>query len=64
MNIFECNAKELVMLSAVIANQISLEYTVEQQEIITIILSSIAENLSIYISVEGFRSGKEEPEIY
>lgn len=62
MNIFECNAKELVMLSAVIANQISLEYSLEQQEVITIFLTSIAENLSIYISLEGFKNEKEENE--
>lgn len=59
MNIFDCNARQLVLLSALIADQIALEYSTEQQAVIEALLRSIAENINIYIALEA---GNEENE--
>lgn len=61
MNIFNLSGRQLVLLSALIADQIALEYNIEEQEIIAAILEAIGENLSVYIAVaaEG-RSEKTE----
>lgn len=56
MNIFDCSARELTLLSAVIADQIAEEYNSKQQEKISAVLVSIAAILDIYIANEEAES--------
>lgn len=56
MNIFDCSARELTLLSTVIADQIAEEYNSKQQEKIAAVLVSIAAILDIYIANEDVGS--------
>lgn len=51
MSRFNLSARQLVLLSAIIADQIAAEYTLEEQEIISAVLQAIGENISVYIAV-------------
>lgn len=53
MNLFELDRRQLMILAVIIADQISCEYTLEEQEIISTFLSAIVENVGIGIAVAG-----------
>lgn len=59
MNIFECNPKQLVLLAALIADQIALQHNLEEQEVIATVLRAISENVSIYVATEALREINE-----
>lgn len=53
MDLFELNQRQLMLLAVAIADGISNEYTVEELEIITTVLSAIVENIGIGLAVAG-----------
>ncbi|MGL5352884.1 MAG: hypothetical protein ACRDA5_06100 [Clostridium sp.] len=59
MNIFECNARQLILLAALIADQIATEYSLEERDVIATVLAAVVENISMYSVLEGIN--QEDP---
>ncbi|MGL5084953.1 MAG: hypothetical protein ACRC68_04425 [Clostridium sp.] len=53
MGLFELDRRQLVILAVIIADQISSDYSVEEQDIITSLLAAIVENVAIGLAVAG-----------
>lgn len=62
MGILNCNARQLIILAALIAEEIAEEYDSEDQEKISAILVAIAANLDIYVALTGNSEITEAPE--
>lgn len=63
MSILNCNARQLVILAALIAEEIAEEYDSEEQEKISAILVAIAANLDIYVALNPAGETKDIPVI-
>lgn len=53
MKSFDCNARQISLLAALIADQIAEEYNSKELEKISAVLVSIAAIIDIYIASEG-----------